>query len=307
MPKKPPKGPVPAPKPRNPVLADLKVNPLYRAKKGDSALEKAEKRNPWNRDAKHKKKVLDEAYFQGIEITAENYVIEWVKRGRKNIAPLPEWEQAFQDAGVIDEAQKLGYIEIARNVACDISLTPKGMKLVTDYYEEHKKPKSLSEFYQVGDKVKVVNGALKKVLDRAEALRKKKLSKDGADPAKASKGTEEEGVVREPKGPAGTLGITIDGKYHIVDEDDVELIYEAFDYVELNEWSYAETTSGIRVPVSGEENEILNMCSNPVYKSNMDDREQEVARRMVSRGVLHRHKDDEGIYFIRDNKKLTRF
>jgi hypothetical protein len=168
---------------------------------------------------------------------------------------------------------------------------------------KHKK-KNLDEFYQVGDKVKVINGPLKKVLDRAEAIRKRKA--EGDTPAKEV--TSDEGVVRIADGPSGTIGITIDGEYHLIDEEDVELLYEAFDsYEDLTEWSYAETTSGIRVPVSSEEQEILNMCSKKMYKNNLDDREQEVARRMVSRGVLHRNKDDGGIFFVTDNRKLTRF
>jgi hypothetical protein len=44
-----------------------------------------------------------------------------------------------------------------------------------------------------------------------------------------------------------------------------------------------------------------------MYKSNLDDREQEVARLMVSKGVLHRGKDDQGIYFGGEAKKLKRF
>lgn len=186
-------------------------------------------------------------------------------------------------------------------------------------------PDSLTEFYQVGDKVEVVKGPLRAVLDKANKLAAQKKAEKGVEPGdKVEKKPEDEhAIVRDPHGPADTIGITIDGEYHLVDEEDVELMLEAFasagaelleesedeeeDFDELCEWSYAETTSGIRVPISSEENEILNKCGSPLYKNNLDDREQEVARRMVSRGVLHRRKDDGGIYFVRDNQKLTRF
>lgn len=175
---------------------------------------------------------------------------------------------------------------------------------------KHKKPQNLEEFYQVGDKVEIVDGPLKKVLDRAEKIRKAKAEKNGVTPEdKKTPKKDVKAIVREPHGPAGTIGITLDGEYHLVDEEDVKLIFEAFgqEYEDLTEWSYAETMSGLRVPISSEEAEIYNKCGSPIYKTNMDDREQEVARRMVSRGVIHRHKDDDGIYFVRDTKKLTRF
>jgi hypothetical protein len=184
--------------------------------------------------------------------------------------------------------------------------------------DESHAPVTLAEFYntdvdayQVGDKVDVMKGPLRKVLDRANKLAAQKKSDKGVEPGDSKPKTKEEehAIVREPHGPAGTIGITIDGEYHLVDEEDVKLICEAMhgDFEDLHEWSYAETTAGIRVPISSEEQEVLSRCGEPFYKSNMDDREQEVARRMVSRGVLHRHKDGEGIYFVQDNKKLTRF
>ena len=293
---------------RNPIAPKLR-DPQFRKKIAKSGVERAEQADPFSKKAKHKGAKLDETkYVMGLAMTPENYVIQWVKRGRhNNRPPLAAWEQAFQDAGMIEMARRLGYIHISGNAACDISLEDRGKELVAQYYNEAK-PQNLDEFYQVGDKVDIVNGPLKKVLDRAEKLRKEKLRKDGVEPGKAKKKPTDHAIVREPLGPAGTIGITLDGEYHIVDEEDVKLIYEAFEYEELTEWSYAETTAGIRVPISSEEQDILKMCAEPVLKRNMDDREQEVARRMVSRGVLHRQKNDDGaIYFVGDNKKLTRF
>lgn len=167
---------------------------------------------------------------------------------------------------------------------------------------KHKK-QSLEEFYQVGDKVDIIKGPLQKILHRAEEIASEKK---GEEDRKTNK--MDHGVVRDPSGPAGTIGITVDGEYHLIDEEDVKLILEsAGEYEDLTEWSYAESVSGIRVLVSSEEQNILSKCATPVHKSELDDRDQEIARRMVSRGVLHRKRDDDGIYFVTDNKKLTRF
>lgn len=65
-------------------------------------------------------------------MTAEEYVREWVKRGRKNHAKLPTWEQAYQDAGVIEAARRAGYIRIGSSVSCPIELTPEGEALVSE-------------------------------------------------------------------------------------------------------------------------------------------------------------------------------
>ncbi len=69
-------------------------------------------------------------------MTPENYVIQWAKHGRKSHVPLQPWEQAFQDAGMIEQAERLGYITIGRDVACTIGITEKGKKLLASYYGE---------------------------------------------------------------------------------------------------------------------------------------------------------------------------
>lgn len=213
-------------KPRNPVAATLN-DPKYRRRAAKGALERKDQRDPWSKNAKHKKPTIEESA-----------------------------------------------------------------------------PTTLAEFYQVGDKAEVISGPLKSVLDKAE-----KLSKNKGKPTQKKSVTKPEGVISEPNGPADTIGITIDGEYHLCDEEDLRLITEGFGHAfeDLREWSYADTTSGIRIPISSEEQEILSKCASPLFKENMDEREQEVARRMVSRGVLHRRKNDEGVYFIGDNHKLTRF
>lgn len=59
-----------------------------------------------------------------------------------------------------------------------------------------------------------------------------------------------------------------------------------------------EIAGGIRVPLSQEERDIMKRASEGrIARADLDEREQEVARRMVSRGVLRRIKDDGKAYF----------
>lgn len=65
-----------------------------------------------------------------MDMTPEGYVREWVGRGRKGgTMPLDAWEHAYNRAGITEQAQRLGYIEIGRDVACTVTLTPKGEAL----------------------------------------------------------------------------------------------------------------------------------------------------------------------------------
>lgn len=53
---------------------------------------------------------------------------------------------------------------------------------------------------------------------------------------------------------------------------------------------YHEISAGTRVPVSSEEQDLLDLSSKGVLDNNtLDDRQKEVARNMVSRGLLRRH------------------
>lgn len=65
-----------------------------------------------------------------MDMTPEGYVREWVKRGRGGDVPLEAWEWAYQRAGLIEQAQRMGYIEIGRNVGCIVTLTEKGEALL---------------------------------------------------------------------------------------------------------------------------------------------------------------------------------
>ncbi len=71
---------------------------------------------------------------------------------------------------------------------------------------------------------------------------------------------------------------------------------------------YYEITSGVRMPVSGEEQDILDKAGNSVLKkADLDERDQEVARRMVTRGLLNRGRDDDkNIIFTSNKEKLSR-
>lgn len=282
---------------RDPIAYDLRTTPKYRKRVEKSEVEKAQKKDAWSKKAKHKKPPIEEALSDRES-----------KRLRKLAYTAIERDTLSVDAEVAAKADK------AFDAWSDHSMSEKELRhwatREVEYRTMNESPNTLAEFYQVGDKVEVIKGPLRAVLDKAEKLAQKKKSEKGIEPNEKKKDKDEHAIVRDPDGPANTIGITIDGEYHLVDEEDVELIFESCredDYEDLTEWSYAETTSGIRVPISSEEQEILNKCGSPLRKRNMDDREQEVARRMVSRGVLHRRKDDEGIYFVRDNQKLTRF
>lgn len=162
------------------------------------------------------------------------------------------------------------------------------------------KVSSIEEALQHGDAVEFVSGPLKKVLDRAAIISRKEKGEEGEEKVK-----KHEAIVKEPKGPAGTVGISVDGEYHLVDEDDLNLLCEAF--ASIHEMRYIDITSGVRVPISGEEQEIFDKAKEKLYKVSLDERDQEVARKMVSRGLINRRKDDSGIFFIQNIKQLTRF
>ena len=60
-----------------------------------------------------------------------------------------------------------------------------------------------------------------------------------------------------------------------------------------------EILGGIQMPISQEETDIYDKIVEEgiIYKDKLNEREQEVARKMVSRGVLERYNDDNGLYF----------
>ena len=67
---------------------------------------------------------------------------------------------------------------------------------------------------------------------------------------------------------------------------------------------FHEISSGFRIPVSKEEQDVLDLISSKkgsVPKTDFDERQEEVARKMVTRGLLHRSKDSDGNIVISSN------
>lgn len=60
---------------------------------------------------------------------------------------------------------------------------------------------------------------------------------------------------------------------------------------------YYEIASGFRLPVSSEEQEFLNRASGGLPKDELDERDEELARLMVSRGVLDHYMKDNRIFY----------
>lgn len=69
---------------------------------------------------------------------------------------------------------------------------------------------------------------------------------------------------------------------------------------------FYEISSGLRIPVSEEEQDIINIATKEgkVDKSALDERQQEVARMMVTRGLLIRERDDADNIFLRPNSAI---
>ena len=70
---------------------------------------------------------------------------------------------------------------------------------------------------------------------------------------------------------------------------------------------FREFSGGLRMPVSLEEQAILDMIDRSelhmLDRTKLSMREQEVARKMVSRGLLARRKVDETVNYIINNPK----
>lgn len=314
------------PSTRNPMAA-LVRDPMFRKRIAKSDSERADQRDQWSKKAKHKKVQIDEgelaiegdALFFGDEHVCDFRMEKRPGRTHLGESLIMETGRVILKMANVEKTFS-GWDEAKGFVAAQWSPQAQVDALLDEVnaarHEAQQNIATYFEDFQWGDKVKVKSGPLKNVLDKAEELRKKKQSDDDEEPAKKQK-PHDEGVVKEPDGPANTVGITVDGQYHIVDEENLELIFEGFDaahatieedYDDLLEFRFIETTAGIRVPISQEEQEILDMCKEKMYKSSLDERNQEVARKMVSRGVLNRRKDDTGrLYFVPNTQKLTRF
>lgn len=75
-----------------------------------------------------------------MDMTPEGYVREWISRGRSSAFPLDAWEHAYNRIGIVEQAQRLGYLEIGRDVACTITLRPKGEVIAEFITAEGTKP-----------------------------------------------------------------------------------------------------------------------------------------------------------------------
>lgn len=60
---------------------------------------------------------------------------------------------------------------------------------------------------------------------------------------------------------------------------------------------YFEIQGGLRMVVSLEEEAIMAMANSPLADEDLGERDQEVARKMVSRGILNRLSQDDKIYY----------
>lgn len=61
---------------------------------------------------------------------------------------------------------------------------------------------------------------------------------------------------------------------------------------------YQEIASGLRLAVSCEEQELIDkMDGEPFEKDALDEREQELVRLMVSRGVLDQYPQDDRVFY----------
>lgn len=72
---------------------------------------------------------------------------------------------------------------------------------------------------------------------------------------------------------------------------------------------YCEVAGGLRIPVSSEENTLVEKIrkGGTMEKKKLDEREREVARKLVSRGVLNRKCADDGIkYEVNDLQDVWR-
>jgi hypothetical protein len=63
---------------------------------------------------------------------------------------------------------------------------------------------------------------------------------------------------------------------------------------------YFEIAGGLRMPINEEEQEVLTLIQESEHEtedSNLDERQRELARQMVSRGLLNRLHKDGKIYY----------
>lgn len=65
---------------------------------------------------------------------------------------------------------------------------------------------------------------------------------------------------------------------------------------------FREIRGGIQIPVSGEEQDLIDLIEskegNFIKRQELDERQREIARKMVSRGVLERTQQDGSLYYV---------
>lgn len=123
----------------------------------------------------------------------------------------------------------------------------------------------------------------------------------------------DEAVVKNPNGPDDLVGISIDGVYTLAHADQLEMLEESLRKMReistrstLVEMSYIVGTSGIQMPISIEETEVLDKVKDGLAKRELNEREREVARKMVSRGILQRYRKDDKLFFRQHKETLRR-
>lgn len=73
---------------------------------------------------------------------------------------------------------------------------------------------------------------------------------------------------------------------------------------------FYEISSGLRVPVDTEQQELIDRAieARRLREDDLEERAAEVARLMLSRGLLRQKKDDDGMYYEpNDSADLWRF
>lgn len=65
---------------------------------------------------------------------------------------------------------------------------------------------------------------------------------------------------------------------------------------------FHEIRGGIQIPVSSEEQGLIDLIESQegqfILRTQLDERQREVARKMVSRGVLERFQRDGSLYYV---------
>jgi len=63
---------------------------------------------------------------------------------------------------------------------------------------------------------------------------------------------------------------------------------------------YFEISSGLRVPVDSEEHDLVDFIKdnkNKIYKSSLQERDQVICQKLISKGIVNINKDDKGIFY----------